>query len=68
MVGQHWFNVLVLAGALQFEHLFPFERLIQVLNGLFQEEQFSSLNAVQNAVFIPKAKIVQNGRSEREAF
>ena len=52
-LSRHWFNVLVLAGAFYFEHLFPFERLIQVLNGLFQEEQFSSLNTVQNAVFIP---------------
>ena len=36
--------------------MFPFERLVQVLNGLFQEEQFSSLNAVQNAVFMPKER------------
>ena len=36
--------------------MFSFERLVQVLNGLFQEEQFSSLNAIQNAVFIPNER------------
>ena len=36
--------------------MLPFECLIQVLNGLLQEGQFSSLNAVQNAVFIPKER------------
>ena len=29
-LSQHWFNVLVLAGAFLFEHLFPFIRLIQL--------------------------------------
>ena len=56
--------VAVFLKVLIFGH-FP---LIQVLNGLFQEEQFSSLNAVQNAVFIPKERpnsfrtAVLNGR------
>ena len=68
-LSQHWFNVLVLAGAFQFEHLFTFERLIQVLNGLFQEKTILVFERRSERSVHSKrtAKIVQNGRSEREA-